>query len=281
MALDTRLLGNDFAVEVLDVDLCEIDDSTLEEVRNVWMTHKVAVFRNQTLSDDALVNFTQRMGPLFVHVRDQFRDRERPEIMYISNVEKDGKPLGALGNGDLHWHTDQAYTRRPVFGTLLYALEVPAAGGLTWFCDLAAVYAAMPDELKQTVDGRQACHSIEKRTLQRRYETPQHQKDQTPDQWHPLVRTHPYLGRKALYISPGHMVAIDSLSLEQTEEEIVRLVDWAAQPRFVYKHDWQVNDVVIWDNTSVMHRRDSFAPEQRRVLKRTGFHLPEELGVPF
>jgi alpha-ketoglutarate-dependent taurine dioxygenase len=281
MTLSTTMLGNGFAVEFAGIDLADIDDQTFDEVHNSWMQHKVAVFRDQVLSDNELVSFTERMGPLFVHVRDQFRALDRPEIMYISNVEDDGRPLGALGNGDLRWHSDQTYTRRPVFGTILYALEVPKDGGETWFSDLAAAYAAMPEDLRDRVDRRKACYSIEKKTMKRRYDTPQYQKDQAPDQWHPLVRTHPYLDRRALYLSPSHMTGIDDLTFEDTEAEIERLEGWAEQPQFVYKHEWRVNDVVLWDNTSVMHRRAGFPPEQRRFLKRTGFHLPDSLGVPF
>ena len=281
MVLKTQMLGGNFAVEILDVDLADINDVVLGEIRDVWMEHKVAILRDQELSDAALVDFTERMGPLFVHVRDQFRSLDRPEIMYISNIEDDGRPLGALGDGDLHWHSDQTYTRRPVFGTLLYAMEVPADGGDTWFGDLASAYASMPGNLREAVDGRKACYSIEKKNLKRRYETPQHQKDQAPDQWHPLVRTHPYLDRKALYLSPSHMVGVGDLSFEASQAEVKRLEDWAAQSEFVYKHKWRRNDVVLWDNSSVMHRRDAFPQEQRRFMKRTGFHLPEELGVPF
>ena len=281
MSMSTQLLGNCFAVEIGGVDLANIDDSTLDELRDLWMQHKVAVFRDQALSDGELVSFTERMGPLFVHVRDQFRALDRPEIMYISNIENDGRPLGALGDGDLQWHSDQTYTARPVFGTMLYAVEVPADGGDTWFGDLAAAYAAMPEDFRKIVDGRKACFSIEKKNLKRRYETPQYQKDQTPDQWHPLVRAHPYLDRKALYLSPSHMNGVGDLSFEDSETEVERLQDWAARPEFVYKHKWRKNDVVLWDNTSVMHRRDAFPTEQRRFMKRTGFYLPEELGVPF
>ncbi|NKB58428.1 MAG: hypothetical protein GKS00_19040 [Alphaproteobacteria bacterium] len=164
MAMSTQLLGNGFAVEINDIDLAKVDNAAIAELRDLWMQHKVAVFRDQDLSDDALVSFTERMGPLFVHVRDQFRALDRPEIMYISNIEDDGRPLGALGNGDLHWHSDQTYTRRPVFGTMMYAIEVPEDGGDTWFGDLAAAYAAMPEDLRKFVDGRKACFSIEKKT---------------------------------------------------------------------------------------------------------------------
>lgn len=281
MGLKSKLLGPGFAAEIDGVDLADIDDATLAELRETWIRHKVVVLRGQQLDDAALVSFTERMGPLFVHVRDQFRSLDRPEIMYISNIEDDGRPLGALGDGDLEWHSDQTYTPQPVWGTLLYAIEVPADGGDTMFGDLAAAYAAMPDDMRASVDGRRARYSIEKKSIKRRYDTPQYQKDQTPDQWHPLVRTHPYLDRKALYLSPSHMAGIDDLSFEDSEAEVGRLKAWAEKPEFVYRHKWRVNDVVLWDNTSVMHRRDGFPPEQRRFLKRTGFYLPEERGVPY
>ncbi|MCG8547399.1 MAG: TauD/TfdA family dioxygenase [Alphaproteobacteria bacterium] len=281
VSLDTRLLGNGFAVEIMDLDLGRLDDATLEAVRREWLANKVAVFRDQDLPDAALVDFTERMGPLFVHFRDQFHAPDRPEIMYVSNLKEAGRNLGALGDGDLEWHTDQTYTPRPVFGTLLYAIETPADGGATYFGDLAAAYAAMPAALKAEVDGRTAVYTAMRNKTTRLAPLRQDQIDGTPDQRHPLVRTHPYLDRKALYLSPSHMIGIDDLSEAESLELVARLTEWAERPEFVYRHDWRVGDVVIWDNTSVMHRRDGFPPDQRRFLKRTGFHLPEELGVPF
>lgn len=281
MNLNTRLLGPGFAVEIRDVDLARLDEDVLGAVRQCWMEHKVAVFRDQDLSDAALVDLTQRMGPLFVHVRDQFHAPDRPEIMYVSNLKERGRALGALGDGDLQWHSDQTYTKRPVFGTVMYAIEVPEQGGQTYFGDLAAAYAAIPPDLKAEVDGQTALYSIGRTKTTQRLPLRADQLSRTPDQRHPLVRTHPYLGRKALYLSPSHMVGIGEMSEEESFAVVARLTEWAEQSDFVYRHDWRVGDVVMWDNTSVMHRRDAFPPEQRRFIKRTGFHLPEELGVPF
>lgn len=281
MSLNTRLLGNGFAVEITDVDLGRLDDVTLDAVRREWLAHKVAIFRDQDLSDAALVAFTERMGPLFVHVRDQFHAPDRPEVMYVSNLKVDGRNLGALGDGDLEWHSDQTYTPRPVFGTLLYAIETPEEGGDTYFGDLAAAYDGMPPALKAAVDGRTALYTALRTKTTRLQPLRQDQIDRTPDQRHPLVRTHPYLDRKALYLSPTHMIGIDDLSEDESLDFVARLAEWAERPEFVYKHTWRNGDVVIWDNTSIMHRRDGFPPEQRRFLKRTGFHLPEALGVPF
>lgn len=282
MKIQSRLLGNGFAAEIEGIDLAAIDEATLTALRDSWLQHKVVVLREQTLDDDALVNFTKRMGPLFVHVRDQFHAPNRPEIMYISNLREDGEALGALGNGELHWHSDQTYSPRPVFGTLLYAIEVPVDGCDTWFGDLAAAYAAMPSDLREEVEGQTATYSINKQQSSAgRLPLRPDQIDSMPDRRHPLVRTHPYLERKALYLSPDHMTRIGDLDHEASMAMLERLVAWATRPEFVYRHQWCVGDVVFWDNTSVMHRRDGFPSQQRRFLKRTGFHLPESLGIPF
>lgn len=279
--MKSNILGQDFAIEFQDIDLAVIDDAALNTVRDLWMRYKVAVFRDQRLSDTALVDFTRRLGPLHVHVRDQYHDAQHPEIMFVSNLQKDGRNLGSLGNGDLRWHTDQSYTPKPVHGTMLYGVEVPDDGGATWFCDLAAAYAAMPDDLRAEVEGETACYSGLKPDSTQSAPLRPDQVERIPDQRHPLVRTHPYLKYKTLYISPNHITQIGERDLAATEAMLDRLVDWTEQPRFTYRHEWRVNDLVLWDNAAVMHRRDGFPTEQRRFLKRTGFHFPEELGTPY
>jgi taurine dioxygenase len=279
--MKTKQLGNGFVVEIDGVDMAALDDATLDELRDMWMRNKVAVLRGQKLSDQALVDFTRRMGPPFIHVRDQYHAAGQPEIMYVSNLQEDGRNLGSLGNGDLRWHSDQSYTPRPVFGTLLYGVEIPDDGGATWFCDLAAAYAAMPSELRSEFENETASYSGKKPDSFRRLKMRPDQIAKIPDQRHPLIRNHPYMDRKSLYISPNHITQIGDKDLDQTEAALDRLVGWADQPDFTYRHEWQVNDVVLWDNASVMHRRDGFPSEQRRFLKRTGFHFPEALGAPY
>ncbi len=279
--MKTKRLGKGFAVQIDGVDLSALDDAAFAELREIWLHDKVAVLRDQVLSDDALIEFTRRMGSLFTHVRDQYHAPGRPEIMYVSNLKEEGRNLGSLGDGDLRWHTDQCYTPRPVFGTLLYGVEIPQDGGATWFCDLAAAYAAMPAELRAEFEGETACYSGLKPDSARRVQLRPDQIAKIPDQRHPLFRTHPYLDRKSLYISPNHITQIGDRDPEETEAALDRLVAWADRPDFTYRHDWRVNDVVLWDNASVMHRRESFPSQQRRFLKRTGFHFPEELGVPY
>ena len=280
--METNVLGPEFAVEISGVDLSiDLTDTQFVEIKRLWLENKVAVFRDQNLEDDALVGFTKRFGPLFVHVRSQFNDAAHPEIMLISNIKEDGRNLGELGNGDLAWHSDQSYSARPVFSTLMYAIEIPEDGGGTWFCDTARAYERLPEGIKQRIAGLQQNFSIEVTVATQHVALSEEQRALKPPVTHPLVRTHPELGRKSLYLSPAHSTGIADLSEEEGASLLAELEDWAERPEFTYCHDWRVGDVVMWDNTSTMHRRDAFSPTARRMLKRTGFEFTEDRGVPF
>lgn len=280
MPLDHRIIGPGFVAEFPDVDLGGLSDDDLDGLREIWLAHKVAVFRNQTLSDDALVRFTKRFGPLFVHVRAQFNDAARPEIMRISNIKEDGKVMGELGDGELAWHTDQAYSAEPVFATLLYGIEVPDDGGATWFCDTARAYDALPPDLKARTGGLHQTFSIERTVETQNIALPNDQRRAKPPVTHPLVRTHPLLGRKSLYLSPSHTVRFDGLPADKSRALHDDLLAHATGPDFVYRHAWRVGDLVMYDNTSTMHRREAFEPAARRMLKRTGFEFPAGQAVP-
>ena len=280
--METNILGPGFAVEISGVDLSiDLTDTQFVEIKRLWLENKVAVFRDQNLEDDALVGFTKRFGPLFVHVRSQFNDAAQPEIMLISNIKEDGRNLGELGNGDLAWHSDQSYSARPVFSTLMYAIEIPEDGGGTWFCDTARAYERLPEGIKQRIAGLQQNFSIEVTVATQHVALSEEQRALKPPVTHPLVRTHPELGRKSLYLSPAHSTGIADLSEGEGASLLAELEDWAERPEFTYCHDWRVGDVVMWDNTSTMHRRDAFSPTARRMLKRTGFEFTEDRGVPF
>jgi len=280
--METNILGPGFAVEISGVDLStDLTDTQFTEIKCLWLENKVAVFRDQNLDDDALVGFTKSFGPLFIHVRSQFNDAVHPEIMLISNIKEGERNLGELGNDDLAWHSDQSYSARPVFSTLMYAIEIPADGGGTWFCDTARAYERLPEGTKQRIADLQQNFSIEVTVATQHVALNEEQRALKPPVTHPLVRTHPYLGRKSLYLSPAHSTGIADLSEEEGVALLAELEHWAERPEFTYCHDWHVGDVVMWDNTSTMHRRDAFPPAARRMLKRTGFEFSEDQAVPF
>ncbi len=270
------VLRSDFVVRVDGVDLSQpLSDDAFTALRDLWMQHKVAVFPGQDLDDDALLAFTRRFGPLFVHVQSQLVSPDHPEVMYTKN-----RGTKAPVKGVLDWHSDQSYTPKPVFGTILYGVTIPAKGGETCFADLVAAYETLPGNLRDRVDQLTAVYSPVKKGHIRRHSLSAAQLEEIPDVTHPMVRTHPYLDRKALYLSPNHIVAIGDLPKAESDALLAELTAHATREENVYCHSWSPGDLVMWDNTSVMHRRNDFNHAEPRFHKRTGFHLPEELAVP-
>lgn len=274
--MQKTVLRSDFAVRVEGVDLASpLDDDSFSALRDLWMQYKVAVFPGQDLDDDALLAFAKRFGPLFIHVQSQLVSPDHPEVMYMVNRNTEAPVKGVL-----EWHTDQSYTPKPVFGTILYGITIPENGGETCFADLVAAYDTLPADLRDRVDRLTAVYSPVKKGHIRRHSLSSEQLEEIPDVTHPLVRTHPYLDRKALYLSPNHIVAIGDLPQAESDALLEELSAHATQPEHVYCHSWTPGDLVMWDNTSVMHRRNDFDHAEPRFHKRTGFYLPDELAVP-
>jgi len=277
--MKTTQLANGFATQIEGVDLSmPLDTDTFETIRDLWMENRIVVFPQQKLDDDQLVAFTERFGPLFVHAQASLLTTyKRKEVMELSNLDGVARPV----EYELDWHTDQTYTPQPVFATILYGIVAPKEGGQTLFSDLAGTYASMPDSMKEKVDGATAVYSAEPRPKVRETPLTEEEKARILDCAHPLIRTHPYLKRKALYLSPLHIKTIGVLSEEESFQFLNELTAHATRPEHVYRHTWSVGDVVMWDNTSVMHSRTPMPSGEKRYLKRTGFYLPDELAVPF
>ena len=277
--MKTTQLANGFATQIEGVDLSmPLDTDTFETIRDLWMENRIIVFPQQKLDDDQLVAFTERFGPLFVHAQASLLTTyKRKEVMELSNLDGVARPV----EYELDWHTDQTYTPQPVFATILYGIVAPKEGGQTLFSDLAGAYASMPDSMKEKVDGATAVYSAEPRPKVRETPLTEEEKARILDCAHPLIRTHPYLKRKALYLSPLHIKTIGDLSEDESFQFLKELTAHATRPEHVYRHTWSVGDVVMWDNTSVMHSRTPMPSGEKRYLKRTGFYLPDELAVPF
>ena len=277
-----ELLGPGFAVEIKGIDLSEEQTAeNVEQMRGLWLRHKVAVFRNQQLNDEDLIRFAEYFGPTYVYVRDQFNDRDRPVITVISNIEEGGRKLGDLGDGEVHWHTDQAYSKEGSFGTILYGVEIPEDGGATCYGDLAQAYSAMPKELQDRIADKSVTYSIARAAETQKLGLPESQLKAKPPLSHPLVRTHPYLNRKALYLSPNHALHVDGMATEGSDALLKEVQSYATRPEATYCHQWREGDLVIHDNTTTIHRRDPFPTTQRRLLRRTGFLLPVDVRKRF
>jgi alpha-ketoglutarate-dependent taurine dioxygenase len=284
MALETRSPDGGFAREVLGLRLWEpVDDRAIEEIRELWARHPVLLFRRQALSEDELADFSARLGPLERVVRTEWASPSRPEIGLISNLrDSQGKPIGGLGDGELEWHSDQSYMMRPATGAMLHALELPPAGGTTSWVDLAAGYDALPDRLKQAIEGRRGVFDYRKRLGG--YQggdrvISEEARRKTPPVLHPLTHRHPLTGATALYLDSTTTVGIDGMDETAGAALLGEIYRLATRPEFVYRHQWQVGDVVLWDNGLTMHRREPFDPGARRLMKRTTMFLPRERHI--
>lgn len=280
MAVSVQRLAETFCGEVSGVDLRRPGSADIAAIKSAWLAHKVLVFHDQDLEEDELVTFAGQLGDVEIHLR-QTRTRGRREVMLVSNKKENGQPIGRLGNQELNWHMDQIFMAEPTAGTLLYAVEVPPEGGDTWFCDLGAAYEALPPALKDTVGGRRAIHSAATADRRVGIHLTDEQRARAPEIAHPLVRTHPLGGGKALYFSLNHTARLDGWSEEDSLPLLDELRRHATNPRFVYVHHWRVGDLVLWDNAATMHRRDPFPDHHARLMRRVGVSFPAGLRVPF
>ena len=286
MPLETRLLDNSFALEVMGLRLWERQgEQTVAELRALWARHPVLVFRRQALSEDELANFSALFGPLERIVRTEWASPVRPEVGVISNLkDAQAKPIGGLGDGEIQWHSDQSYMLNPATGAMLYALELPPEGGMTSWVDLCAAYAGLPDRLKHVVEGRRAIFSYAKRLAG--YQgvdrvISEEAKRRTPPILHPMAHAHPVTGRKALYLDSTTTIGIEGMDATSGSVLLEEIYEFATRPEFVYRHRWQVGDALLWDNGFTMHRREPFDPSARRLMKRTTIFLsPERHIVP-
>ncbi|MCY4544955.1 MAG: TauD/TfdA family dioxygenase [Gemmatimonadetes bacterium] len=250
--------GGALGAEVTGLDLRrDLDEDTVGRLRAAFLDHCVLFFRDQVISQPDLVRFTRYFGEPVPHVRPQ-PDRPIEEIFVISNVTEDGKPIGALGSEGIPFHSDLSYLPEPGTISLLYALEIPDEGGETMWANGYAAYEALNPDVQTRINGLSAVHRHPIDALN------------TPEPtMHPVVRTHPETGRDVIYVSPHLIYRIAGMEREVGQALLDELIAHAIDPRFVWKHIWQVGDLVMWDNRCTMHRRTPFDDRQRRIMWRT------------
>ena len=278
----TRPLSKSFGAEVLGFQLSGTPSGEdIIAIRKLWAEHKLLLFRGQSFDEAALVAFSRQFGDLEIHVREEYLSPEHPEVLYVSNIERDGRRIGILSDNEVGWHYDQIYLPKPAVGSLLMADTLPPAGGNTEFADMCAAWEALPTGTRAKLDGCLANQSYEAFNSTYSVPTNNKQKARSPDIHHPIVRTHPVTNRKALYLCPGMTTEIVGWDATESEEMLEFLFEWTTRPEFVYSHQWQPGDAVMWDNACTMHRRDPFDPQHERLMKRTTILPPPDLAVPF
>jgi taurine dioxygenase len=257
--------------EIIGADLARpVDDATLARFKDALHRYKVLAFRDQHLTKDALVAISRRWGALGEHIMQGATGEDFKEINVMSNVGADGRPNGRhTDESAKRWHTDRSWMPKPALATVLYGVEVPSRGGDTLFANAAMAYDALPDAVKSRIDGLEAVHSIEysRRAGGGRPATAEEIR-RAPPVRHPLARVHPVTGRKAIYCG-CHAWKIDGMPEAEGRQLLNELIDFAAQDRFVYRHKWRKNDLVIWDNRCTFHAASDFdAVNERRIMHR-------------
>ncbi len=278
-------IGDSFAREVRGIDCAQpLSENDRLALREAWSQHGVLVFRRQLLDEDALVAFSEAFGEPDRIVREDWASKQRAEVIYISNLlDRNGVAIGGLGAGEITWHSDQSYQANPATGSFLYAVEVPRDHGATEFANLRLAYAALPEALRERADQAWGVFSYAFRSAayDESPEASARARAKSPDVLHPLVHRHPVEGWGALYLDPGTMPGVEGLSEGEGRALIGELTEHATQSPFIYRHEWQIGDLVMWDNGFTLHRRGTLDPARPRLLKRTTVRLsPDQHIVP-
>ena len=269
-----RPSGAALAADIEGVDLAgDLAPDRLDAIKTAWGEHLVLRFREQRLADDDLMRFSRQFGELdwapIAAAGDAPEGRQY--VMVVSNVIEDGKPIGQLGAYEAIWHTDMSYVEKPPSASALYALEVPPSGGDTGFCNMYLACETLPAELRRSVENRRCRHDASRNSAGelRRGFADAPDATQTVGAEHPIVRTHPVTGRKALFLGRRRNAYVVGLALADSEALLDALWAHCAKPEFAWYQQWRAGDLILWDNRCVMHRRDAFDPAARRVMHRT------------
>ena len=274
-AIHIKKIGEALGAEVSGVDASKpVSADTFAAIRKAWLDNLVIRFRGQKLTDPQMLEFSRLFGELDPPGPNPYGKPflpRHPEMNVISNVKEDGVPIGGLGDGEAIWHSDMTYVDTPPSAALLYALELPAEGGDTYWANMYLAYEALPADMKKRIEGLKAIHDATYNSagIKRKGYDDVTDPRRAPGAHHGLVRRHPETGRKCLFLGRRRNSYIVGLPLEESEALLDALWAHATQPRFAFCQQWQVGDLMIWDNRCTLHRRDPFDPNARRVMHRT------------
>jgi taurine dioxygenase len=285
--LKTRQIKNDFGLEISGIDLSQrITDSQFQQILDYYYQYSVLLFRNQSLDPKAQAAFCHRFGQPKIETRKQFNFQEWPEVSTIGNIiGKNNKQLSFFARGGFGWHTDGTAASHVNAATLLYAVEVPRDGGDTLFLSSASAYDRASDELKQQLESVSILSSFHAHNDPLLESDPdsfiplsKQERNALPPVWHKIIQTHPVTKRKVFYLNldPIEFDGID----DQTGYALLKqIVELAAQPEYVYQHQWTPGEFIIWDNHSMLHSGTPtlMYESDRRLMHRSFVYtLPTE-----
>jgi len=272
--LRSKPLCDGFGTEVSGVDLSRrLTAAAFAELERLFFAAQLLVVRGQALTPETFAAFARRFGPAQPHVIDQFHHPADPDILILSNVRRDGQPTG-LADAGSYFHTDYSYLDVPARATTLYSIEVPHAGGDTLFANQYAAYDDLPQAMKDRIAPLMAVHHYGNRNDQDEAsrtaasQLSAEQKARMPVITHPVVRTHPVTARKALYAVSGSSFGIVGMPDDEARALLDELALHATQAKYVYRLQYGIGDVVVWDNASLLHSATLTAPDDPRTLWR-------------
>ena len=278
--LSVRPTGAALGAEITGVDLSrELDEGAFRRIVDALHEHEVVFFRNQELTPEQHIAFSRRFGELEHHVRQDCCKPGYPEIFVVSNIVENGKPIGSQDAG-FFWHSDLCYAEKPSRGSLFYAREVPVENGEprgdTIFSSMTRSFETLPQSTREKLLGRKAVNSYihgysRDRKSGARKPLTEEQKSKTPDREHPAVRTHPFTGKKCLFVNEGYTTEILGLDRAGSDAVLAESFAHLQRPELTYRHRWQKGDFLIWDNCATQHRAvlDYELPLRRRMERTT------------
>ena len=263
------------AAEIKNIDLSEVlNKDQIAFIQKAWDENLVLIFKNQELNDLQLIKFSKYFGNLDLPAPNPYGinfSPDHPEINVISNVKEKGKPIGILGDGEATWHADMTYNEIPPKGAILYSLEVPKDQGDTHFSNMIAAYEDMPKSLIEKIKDKLLIHDASHNSagqLRKGFEE-NIDPSLTPGAKHPIIFKDPSTQKKSLFLGRSPHAYIVRMTIDESDKLLNELWAHATQKKYTFTHRWQNNEVLMWKNLFVLHKRDSFNSNTRRVMHRT------------
>ena len=272
--------GEALGATIEGLDLARpFSDGEFEGVVSALGRHGVVRFPGQDLTGRELADFSARFGELEINVANAYQEPGIPEVMILSNIVEDGKPIG-LADAGQDWHTDMSYSGTVAFANVLYGVRIPRRNGRTLgateFSNMHAAYEGLPAEMKRDLEGMTVLHDFNKFWEMMRREKgskrpplTEAQKKTKPPVSHPVFLTHPITGRKVLYANPGYSVRINELPEEESARTLKFLFEHQLKAEYRYVFRWQEGDVLMWEDIGTIHNAVAdYGPHEHRLVKR-------------
>ena len=272
--------GKVLGATVEGLDLARrLQEGEVEQLIQALGRYGVLRFPGQKLDARQQKDFAARFGELEINVAGTFQEPGIPEVMILSNIVRDGKPIGMADAGQ-DWHTDMSYSRMIAFANVLYALEVPQRNGrplgATEFSSMHAAYEGLPQDVREKLEGKSVLHDFNKFWEMMRREKgskrpplTEAQRKAKPPVSHPIFLVHPITGRKVLYANPGYSMRINELPERESDEMLRFLFEHQLQPEYRYRHEWAKGDLLMWENFGTIHNAIAdYGPDEHRLIRR-------------